>query len=125
MATTSSEIAALDSNLRNSAGSPSSSTSCHNETLLHLYRQQLDNEDGLRDINRNAVLWELWCNNEEHSMTILELVKAFELDKKKNAASRRYKFRQIIAEITYIRNYSQGFTLVLKKKHYPVGDEEE
>lgn len=120
MATTSIEPAAFDSNLM---FSPSGSSSY--ESLLDFYRQQVDIEDGLRDINRDAVLWELWCNNEEHSMTILELVKAFELDKKKNASSRHYKFRQIIAEITYIRNYKKGFTLVLKKKHHPVRDQEE
>lgn len=88
-------------------------------SILSFSREQLD-KDGLRLISQQAIILELWHANDSHSMSILELVKAFELEKKKNGVSRRYNFRQIIAEISYIRNDPvKGFTLVLKKRSYP------
>jgi len=86
--------------------------------VLDWYREQVD-DDGLRLITGEAIIWELW-SSDNHAMSIVELTKAFELDKKVNADARRFKFRQLIADITYIRNDPRkGFTLVLKKRNYP------
>ena len=73
-------------------------------------------DDGLPLLYRERTIDELWNNSESHAMTVLELTKAFKLNKRKNGPTRRYSFRQIAADITYIRNdREKGATLVLKK----------
>ena len=72
--------------------------------------------DGLPLISRERIIDEIWKNSEDHAMTVLELTKAFKLNMRKNGPTRRYSFRQIAADITYIRNdREKGATLVLKK----------
>ena len=81
--------------------------------------QSLD-ADGLPVIDRETIIDALWKSNEDHAMSMLELTKTFDLGKKKNGPRRRFKFRQVVAELTYIRNDRvKGFTLVLKRCHYP------
>ena len=74
-----------------------------------------------RPITVDAILWELWMANDEHALTLPQFMQMFDLH---HSAQRRYQFRQVVADLTYIRNYPV-FSLVLKKKHYPIQPEEE
>lgn len=73
-----------------------------------------------RSITADEIVGQLWMANDQHALTLVQLMQIFHLHQ---SASRRYQFRQVVAELTYIRNYPV-FTLVLKQKYYPVLPEE-
>ena len=102
--------------------SPSSTAKSFDENSLNQKSPSpsLD-ADGLPVIDRETIIDALWRSSEDHAMSMMELTKLFDLGKRKNGSGRRFKFRQIVAEITFIRNDRvKGFTLVLKRSHYPV-----